>query len=597
MGRGGKGKGTKYVSETDVNDVQYQWIVEGKRNTLPTEEEFTAAFMSLDITRGWKPITRVGFNAMPSWKQKQLVDALQTPPPYAYKFPHKDVEPLEDINYVNWATCVGVERSDAGSEGILFVELDGKKAVCVKSPVKAAAEMYGTMLCQRLSLRCPQMRLVGPRSEEHSLIVNSLKALDAKRPEVERKVHAMLESSHLLLVVEYIQGVELADQFPPQSEKWTRGALGLPSDKTNGQLNSEGKGVLRFLGAVAAFDMIINNFDRLPCIWNNSGNPGNIMFTGNGHPNSIDNMVCCIPLSNEELLSPYLCLIEQVVYAVAAAPDKEHPQFMRIRKFLRDGCVEGHGWPGLGAEVGEEGTLEIQRGFIDCVRSVVYGNGHNEALTIQELEDFVQYLLEYLPDNVSESEAKEEHLLGFEAIEPKFFDRVLHAFKQALDKAEKEPGASSAPGQTLQVVVPDGSQRGRARRHLASVVCGVKLMKWWHPTHAAETHQRLQQRKLNVLRGVVRMSTLAHRAKHVVSERNDAKAEKRHDATGSGHKDFLPLSQLACPAPWPEGVEAARREEWLSPEDFLRAFGMTKEQFSVLPDWKKVMIKKGAKLW
>ena len=26
-------------------------------------------------------------------------------------------------------------------------------------------------------------------------------------------------------------------------------------------------------------------------------------------------------------------------------------------------------------------------------------------------------------------------------------------------------------------------------------------------------------------------------------------------------------------------MEAARREEWLSPEDFLQAFGMTKEQF------------------
>jgi hypothetical protein len=298
MGKGGKGKGKKYVSEANVDDPEYQWTVAGYAQALPTEEDFTAAFMSLDITRGWEPITRAGFNAMPSWKQKQLVDALQAPPLYTYKFPHKDVEPLADIHNVNWAACVGVERSDAGSEGILFVELDGKKAVCVKSPVKAAAEMYGTMLCQRLSLRCPQMRLVGPRSEEHSLIVNSLKAMDAKRPEVERKVHTMLKSSHLLLVVEYVQGVELADKFPPHSENWTRGAFGLPSDKTSGQLNFDGKGVLRFLGAVAAFDMMINNFDRLPCIWDNRGNPGNIMFTGDGHPNSIDNMVCCIPLNN-----------------------------------------------------------------------------------------------------------------------------------------------------------------------------------------------------------------------------------------------------------------------------------------------------------
>merc|ERR1711920_489046 len=101
--------------------------------------------------------------------------------------------------------------------------------------------------------------------------------MDAKRPEVERKVHTMLESSYLLMVVEYLQGVDLADKFPPPSAEWTMGVFGLQSNKSSGQLSKEGKMVLRFLGALTAFDMIINNFDRLPCIWDNKGNPGNIM--------------------------------------------------------------------------------------------------------------------------------------------------------------------------------------------------------------------------------------------------------------------------------------------------------------------------------
>merc|ERR1712217_101271 len=76
-----------------------------------------------------------------------------------------------------------------------------------------------------------------------------------------------------------------------------------------------------------------------------------------------------------------------------------------------------------------------------------------------------------------------------------------------------------------------------------------------------------------------------------------AKAEEplQKDATGADSSGgFLPLSQLACPSPWPEGVDPGRREDWLSPSDFVKALGMTKEEFSKLPLWKRKKAKESA---
>jgi len=32
------------------------------------------------------------------------------------------------------------------------------------------------------------------------------------------------------------------------------------------------------IGELLAFDLLINNYDRLPLVWNNTGNSGNIIF-------------------------------------------------------------------------------------------------------------------------------------------------------------------------------------------------------------------------------------------------------------------------------------------------------------------------------
>ena len=44
-------------------------------------------------------------------------------------------------------------------------------------------------------------------------------------------------------------------------------------------MGDEGERRLRHLGRLMAFDLAVNNFDRLPLVWGNKGNFGNIMVS------------------------------------------------------------------------------------------------------------------------------------------------------------------------------------------------------------------------------------------------------------------------------------------------------------------------------
>ena len=56
-------------------------------------------------------------------------------------------------------------------------------------------------------------------------------------------------------------------------------------------------------------------------------------------------------------------------------------------------------------------------------------------------------------------------------------------------------------------------------------------------------------------------------------------------------------AQLKAPGPYPPGIDTMRREEYLSPSEFSSVFGITVENFSVLPKWKKNQQKKARGLF
>ena len=69
-----------------------------------------------------------------------------------WKFNHKTAKSLSAdlLHQINWKECVGVQRSDTGTDGVLFVSFQDSTAVCIKAPGTIAAEVYGSWLAKRV---------------------------------------------------------------------------------------------------------------------------------------------------------------------------------------------------------------------------------------------------------------------------------------------------------------------------------------------------------------------------------------------------------------------------------------------------------------
>ena len=133
-------------------------------------------------------------------------------------------------------------------------------------------------------------------------------------------------------------------------------------------LHTAGREHLRQMGRVIAFDCLIFNWDRLPCVWDNTGNPGNVMFNRNNDLGCIDS--CCMHIGIDLDRNPaqkFSERLEALVFAVATHPEQAQPDFEKVRLLLRDGIPSLY--EGLRYDITDEGVLEIQAGFLEMVCS------------------------------------------------------------------------------------------------------------------------------------------------------------------------------------------------------------------------------------
>lgn len=54
----------------------------------------------------------------------------------------------------------------------------------------------------------------------------------------------------------------------------------------------------------------------------------------------------------------------------------------------------------------------------------------------------------------------------------------------------------------------------------------------------------------------------------------------------------FPPEQLRAPGPYPDGIDVRQRENYLSDADFAEGFGMSKSDFSRLPQWRQKALKR-----
>ena len=394
------------------------FTVHGKLQTLPDDASFSAVFN----------MTRADFARLRKWKQDGILKEVAKVPPFTYKFPHARAKPAPSIDSekLDWANLQGMQHSSDGTEGVIFVLLPNDEAVVVKAGQCMAAELFGSQLADHLGVRAPKVRLVKRDHAEGQAIHDAVLAFDERLAERNGKTRQML-SQPFYLIMEYAPGTSLEELHPGHElclEIFGKVAATTSDDEGKGEqedavaaaaggaLSDRVQHICDELGRMVAYDFLINNFDRLPTVWDAKGNEGNVMLgkasaakDGDDHITSvisIDNMAACIQegfkafeptlakmreavegmLMSESICSEAGTKATKVKAADATTPApnaakmRVQPAMDRIRVFLRDGKYAADGttqlWLGLGRDIQSEGTRAIQASFLKTVQSDAY---------------------------------------------------------------------------------------------------------------------------------------------------------------------------------------------------------------------------------
>ena len=360
---------------------------------------------------------------------------------------------------LQWEECTAVKRSESGTDGVLFAVFQDRSIVCVKAPGTVAAEIYGTWLAKRMDIPTPAIRIVDRNSEEgQSMTTNLLKACEGTSVSEKSRVSRVLQSP-MMLIMEYVSGIALADMFQPAeaARKFCTEKFCIAADFSSpGQLHDTGKHNFRIMGKILALDVLSNNFDRLPCIWNNKGNPDNIMFLGENSrkPHAavcIDNMVSCIDGSkfrseHDKYVSRASDLLRRLLRVSRSDSDQTVipvEEFCKLTKFL----CEGNGvWPGLGTPFGQDAIAEVQKGFLAAL--LAFGKIKEGELTVVK-----EMMHDVLKDALT------EHCTwGLERIHPKFILRI----GSAMNDVAQEEAIPTGTSDTVTRSPEDPSKSGAA---------------------------------------------------------------------------------------------------------------------------------------
>lgn len=349
------------------------------------------------------------------------------------------------------------------------------------------------------------------------------------------------------------------------------------------------------------------------------------MFSrGDNEVISIDNMVCCIHPENDRVFTQILERVRYAAHAVSRAPHCVHSDFARVTALLNEGCVEGQGWPGLGINVGDEGALEVQTGFLNTMEAAAHGSDRERdpksGITLQVLQKMKDWLLSSMADrlpNQPREPNKPFNLFGLEYIHPQFCAAVVDTFRDALElhempgrdrlsgsaqSVESNPPAHLRLSQSAAEPGIDEMRRKRHSRFYSDLVIEEGDAMPMAPSE--ELQKRLAQdlQKHLTHHSAIRESAIEKCNQKLMQKARQAKervAEKHQQdsVTPPSVETFYGVEQLACLPPWPEEVDPTRREHWLSPEEFRRVLGMEPPDFYALPMWKQRILKRNAKLF
>lgn len=76
-----------------------------------------------------------------------------------------------------------------------------------------------------------------------------------------------------------------------------------------------------------------------------------------------------------------------------------------------------------------------------------------------------------------------------------------------------------------------------------------------------------------------------------IQQARGSELERLSVTTTADEAGFYPYEALRVGVNWPSDVPPQQREQYLSPEEFISIFGMSKETFGALPFYKRIRLK------
>jgi hypothetical protein len=214
---------------------------------------------------------------------------------------------------------VGIKKSSEGASGVYFVKTR-LGIVVIKSSASAGQELFGVRMGQALGVKVCDMVCYSNSEELRKLLLDAASTagadngvLDSLRITLQRYIVCFQEFAPGKLIYGF-ESVEACQAY----------------------FRHDSCARLRELGALIVLDILLNNMDRLPiALWNNDGNPGNVLFSTTII--GIDNEAKTLKL---EYSGKYFEKIEKWARQVAKQ-QHDAPCFHSISKFF----MENANWP------------------------------------------------------------------------------------------------------------------------------------------------------------------------------------------------------------------------------------------------------------
>lgn len=194
-------------------------------------------------------------------------------------------------------------------------------------------------------------------------------------------------------------------------------------------------------GRMMAFDILINNSDRVPIVHNNEGNASNILITEEGACVPIDTCLTSIhPETSTKLLERHLQKLETLLPLLSAISDSpernslnEEDILLRAAVIHRLEPVRDFLWRATAYHVSDEICLLIGKELLRGVRGIVTSLKLEEEIPAAQVSTASLRRFQELKDQIGESVTVDWEMVwerSLQLVNVEFLERVLESFRR-----------------------------------------------------------------------------------------------------------------------------------------------------------------------